>query len=112
MGIVPCCWKHSWMPPASVEPATGPLTGSAWDRPPGAVVWTGSTKPMGKPSKTSTSIPWYAMHASVYAAIPPGKQILNLLHSLNQLCHRPLHGPDILKMPPSLFHFLAVGVTG
>src|ERR1019366_3433627 len=75
MAIVPCYWKHWWTPTASVEPAAGPPTGSGGDRPPAAVVWTGSTKLMGKPLKTSTSIHWSAMHASVYAAIPPGKQI-------------------------------------
>src|ERR1039458_8832579 len=71
MGTVPCFWKRSFTPTGYEEHTPGPPTGSAWDTPPDAAVWTGSTKPTGKPSKTSTSIHSSAMHANVCAAIPP-----------------------------------------
>src|SRR5712691_9700878 len=76
MGIVRCCWKRWWTRRAFVAPAIGLPTGSMWGRPPGAGAWTGSTKASVKPSKTSTSIRWFAIPASIYAAIRLGKQTL------------------------------------
>src|SRR5690349_14749545 len=75
MVIDRCCWKPWWMPSDFTGPATVLPTGSMLDKPLDAVAWTGSIRFTVKPSKISTSIPWYATSASSYAVIPRGKQI-------------------------------------
>src|SRR5215471_5867511 len=75
MVIVHCCWKRWWTRRVFAAPATVLPTGSMSDKPPDAVVWTGSTKLTVKPSKTSTFIRWSPTPGSGYAAISRGKQI-------------------------------------
>src|SRR6266481_8068277 len=90
MVIDPCCWKRWWTAAVFAEPATVLPTGCMSGKPQDAAAWTGSIRLTVKPSKTSTSILWYATSVSTYAVPSRGKQILFIKlgqyrHSVNQI---------------------------